>query len=276
MLRTLLVGIDASPESSGVMELAIRWAKQYDALLVGIGIVDEPGIHGPEEALVGAVYFEKLNQSLLRDSRRLVDLLLERCAVRCAEAGVAFKPLEDVGTPYVQIVREAQRYDLILLGRQTHFRFGWDAVSDDTLPRVLAASPRPVVAVPEKLPEGDSVLIAYDGSLQASRALAVFEASGLGRGRRINILAACEEKREAARVADVAVEFLRSHDLKAEPHTVSIYKSASEAILNMARELEAGLIVMGAYGQPVLREFFLGSVTRHVLSDCEIPLFLYH
>ena len=276
MLRTLLVGIDGSPEGCGVMELAIRWAKQYDALLVGIGIIDEPGIHGPEEALVGAVYFEKLNQSLLKDSRRSVDLVLERCGVQCAEAGVAFKPLEDVGTPYVQILREAQRYDLILLGRQTHFRFGWDAVSDDTLPRVLAASPRPVVAVPEKLPEGDTVLVAYDGSLQAARALAVFEASGLGQGRTINVVSACDEQQEAARVADVAVEFLRSHELKATAHPVSSYKSPSEAVLNMARELEAGLIVMGAYGQPVLREFFLGSVTRRVLSECEIPMFLYH
>jgi nucleotide-binding universal stress UspA family protein len=33
---------------------------------------------------------------------------------------------------------------------------------------------------------------------------------------------------------------------------------------------------MGAYGQPVLREFFVGSVTRTALGECPIPLFLYH
>ncbi len=276
MLRSLLVGIDGSPESAGLMELAIKWAKQYDALLVGIGIVDEPGIHGPEEALVGSVYFEKLNDSLLRDSRRQVDQILDRCAVQCAQAGVAFKPLEDVGTPHVQILREAQRYDLILLGRSTHFRFGWDAVSDDTLPRVLAASPRPVVAVPETLPTGDTVLVAYDGSMQAARALAVFEASGLGRDREVNVLCAHEDHKQAARNADMAVEFLRSHDLNAIPHPLTQFNSPSEAVLDMARQLEAGLLVMGAYGQPILREFFLGSVTRKVLNASPMPVFLYH
>ena len=36
-------------------------------------------------------------------------------------------------------------------------------------------SSRPVVAVPREPPEGESVLVAYDGSLQAARALAAFE-----------------------------------------------------------------------------------------------------
>ncbi len=33
---------------------------------------------------------------------------------------------------------------------------------------------------------------------------------------------------------------------------------------------------MGAYGQPSLREFFLGSVTRRMLAECPVPLFLFH
>ena len=36
------------------------------------------------------------------------------------------------------------------------------------------------------------------------------------------------------------------------------------------------LIVMGVYGQPVLREFFLGSVTPRLLAESPVPLFLYH
>jgi nucleotide-binding universal stress UspA family protein len=38
----------------------------------------------------------------------------------------------------------------------------------------------------------------------------------------------------------------------------------------------AALLVMGAYGQPVWREFFLGSVTRSMLKDTRVPLFVYH
>jgi nucleotide-binding universal stress UspA family protein len=47
-------------------------------------------------------------------------------------------------------------------------------------------------------------------------------------------------------------------------------------ILEKVRRRGAGLLVMGAYGQPVLREFFVGSVTRTALGECPVPLFLYH
>ena len=33
---------------------------------------------------------------------------------------------------------------------------------------------------------------------------------------------------------------------------------------------------MGAYGEPTLREFFIGSVTRTILEQCPVPLFLFH
>ena len=33
---------------------------------------------------------------------------------------------------------------------------------------------------------------------------------------------------------------------------------------------------MGAYGQPVLREFLIGSVTRTILKECPVPVFCYH
>jgi nucleotide-binding universal stress UspA family protein len=33
---------------------------------------------------------------------------------------------------------------------------------------------------------------------------------------------------------------------------------------------------MGAYGKSALRDFFLGSVTRTLLKEARLPLFLYH
>jgi nucleotide-binding universal stress UspA family protein len=47
-----------------------------------------------------------------------------------------------------------------------------------------------------------------------------------------------------------------------------------KAILEHTSRLNASLFVMGAYGQPALREFFLGSVTRTLLEEASVPLFL--
>ena len=90
-----------------------------------------------------------------------------------------------------------------MLGRQTHFRFGWEEEPDVTLSKVLADSPRPVVAVPDEPEDGEAVVVAYDGSLQAARALYAFEASGLGQGREIHVVSVAGDKKDAG-VAPIA------------------------------------------------------------------------
>ena len=52
--------------------------------------------------------------------------------------------------------------------------------------------------------------------------------------------------------------------------------SLGEALLEETGNAEADLRVMGAYGHSRLREMVLGGVTRSVLSDADIPVFLMH
>jgi nucleotide-binding universal stress UspA family protein len=57
---------------------------------------------------------------------------------------------------------------------------------------------------------------------------------------------------------------------------VSMLKKRRHPLIGACRELQAGLVVMGAYGLSILYEFFLGSVTRTMLAESPAPLFLYH
>ena len=275
MLASVLIGIDGSPGSHSALELGLKWAKPSDALLVGLGIIDEPGIHGSEEYLMGELYFRKLHGEILQEMQEKVRESLQRASHRASEAGGRFEALENVGAPYAEIVREVQCRDLVLLGQHSHFRFGWEDSADHTLSQVLADCSRPVVAVPETISDGDAIVIAYDGSLQAARALAAFEALGLVRDQEVHIIGADPDWRTAARCADRAIEFLRSHKIKARSHPLPS-RSPAETILDWVFRLNAGVVVMGAYGKPTLQEFFLGSVTRTLLRESPVPLFLYH
>jgi nucleotide-binding universal stress UspA family protein len=189
---------------------------------------------------------------------------------------VPTKLLEDVGWPWEQILIEAQRYDLILLGRQTHFHFETQPTPCETLHKVLKNCPRPVVTVPEEPAGGNAVVVAYDGSLQAARAVQAFQASGLHEGQEVHIVSVADKYVEAARHADRAAEFLGWHGIKAGVHPLAFHARPTEVILEEVRQRNAGLLVMGAYGQPTLREFFLGSVTRTMLQEARVPLFLAH
>lgn len=69
---------------------------------------------------------------------------------------------------------------------------------------------------------------------------------------------------------------LRLHEIESTSHPVVSPSPTAEVLINKARDFNAGLIVMGAYGQPVLREFFLGTVPRSVLRASAVPVFCYH
>jgi len=184
--------------------------------------------------------------------------------------------VEDTGTPYVQLVDEAQRCDLVILGQKTHFEYGWKDQTDETLSKVLKDSPRPVVAVPRSPITGNAVIIAYDGSLQASRALYAFQASGLAHSRSVYVVSVGPVHKTAMHHANRAIEFLRNHDIKSVDVVVETRDNPAEQILKEIQKRDTGLLVMGAYGQPTLREFFIGSVTRSILEHARVPVFCYH
>lgn len=277
MVKSILVGVDGSTFSASAVELGIRWARRFDALLVGLGVIDEPTIRRPELVPIGASHFKEHSDEVrLARARVQVKRFLERFARRCTEAGAACKLLEDTGLPNETIMLEAQRYDLIVLGQQTHFHFASQSSPDETLTQVLKHTPRPVVTVPEQLPAATAVMVAYDGSLQAARALQAFQASGLAGSETVHVVSVGDDPAEAARHAERAVEFLRFHAIPATAHVLGPAPSTAETLLDQVRQLQVGLLVMGCYGQPGLREFILGSVTRTVLRRSSVPLFLYH
>jgi nucleotide-binding universal stress UspA family protein len=277
MLRSVLVGVDGSEYSAAAVELGIQWAQHSGAVLVGLGIIDAPTINKPEPVpLGGSAYKVHHDASLLTDATHKVGQFLEHCARRCAEANVACQLLQDIGLPAEQILLEAQRYDLILLGQHTFFHFETQQQPDDTLQVVLKQSPRPVVAVPAALPEGRTVVVAYDGSLHAARALHMFQVLGLEGSQEAHVVCVDPNQEHADRCVERAVAFLHSHHIVAQAYVRTTAAAPAHVLLEHVHQVQASLLVMGAYGRSTLREFFGGSVTRTMLRESPVPLFLYH
>ncbi len=73
-----------------------------------------------------------------------------------------------------------------------------------------------MVVVPGTCPEGP-IVIACDGSLQSSRALAAFQATGLGERWPVHVLSVSPHGNDAARHTERARQFLRFHKIEAIP-----------------------------------------------------------
>lgn len=277
MLKSILLVLDGQGVDHGSIDLGIRWSLEFDALLVGLGVIDESLVSPAEPVPLGAGQAKHdLDQARLHERQRSIGGALSAIAVRCAHAQAGFKPLECIGRPADGIAVEAQRFDLILMPRQLDKQeksVEWEV--SETLRTILRASPRPLVAVPDQLPDGNAVVVAYDGSLQAARTLYAFVASGLMAKHPVHVVSIGDEPLAAARQGNLAVEFLAAHGVRA---TLSAESSVDPAgqIMAVARDMNAGLVVLGAYGQTRIHEFFLGSVTSTMLAKCPIPLFLFH
>ena len=278
ILKSILVSIDRSSDSTPAMELAFRWAKRFEAALVGIGFIDEVSIEVAQEYLYKEGLIASVNPPLIARIQEDYRRILERYAARCAEDGVSCTTPSDVGLSLDRVLLEAQRHDLILMDRLEIIVPGFEGPQAQKLAPILKHSPRPVVLVPPHGAgaDGGEIVVAYDASLQAAHALYAATFSVLEADAKVHIVSVAMSRAEAAAAADHAVSFLRLHQVDAVPHPVESNEAPAEVILEQADRLDAGLIVMGAYGEPVLREFFLGSVSRTLLEESPVPVFLAH
>ena len=150
------------------------------------------------------------------------------------------------------------------------------------LERCLFASGRPVLivpAAPEESAGGDTIVVAWDGSAEAARAFSDAR-TFLKAAKRVVLLAGLrEESRHDIGVsADGMVAHLARHGAKAEVIKITMSEGGDigRLLLSRAKELEADMIVMGAFHHSRWRELILGGVTLTMLEEATIPLLMAH
>jgi nucleotide-binding universal stress UspA family protein len=270
--KSILVKLDGSSYSHVATELAIQWAKECDCRLSGISVVNEIGIltRQTEESLGET----ELRHEQLRKSRECADRYLDVFATRCQGEGLVVSTCREKGQTADTILREVQRHDLVLLGRESHFHSS--SFPDASLAKVLRNCPRPIVTVPLCLPQEQAIMIAYDAHPPASRALYAFLQSGLAKSRDVHVVCVHKDRHQATADAALAVDFLIMHEVKATVHPIDSKLAAHEVMVPMIGELDVGLLVAGAYGKSRSAEFFFGSTTQKLIKESPVPVFMFH
>ena len=232
MLSSILVALDGSPCSFAATTLALDWRRRFNARLLGLGIVDDVGIRRPEPVPLGAGAYKKArDDARLADAHQRVAGILADFKARSTAAGARAEILEEVGDPAERILWEAQRADVVMLGRETHFKFETSENRDATLAQVVRSSPRPMVVVPKTLPEGTGILVAYGGGREAARTLQLFALLGLAAGDTLDVLTIHRETVEARMIARAAGDFLAARSVPYRVHTVASSAGAADVLL---------------------------------------------
>lgn len=274
MLRSLLVGLNGSPDTPAVIDFAVRTAQRADALLAVTSLVDIPTItQGEAVPLGGAAFKYERDAERITKARRLAEDAVQRFAQQAKAAGVRYTLVPPAEDPRAQISEHAPRFDAIILG---HLGVTDGAQArDPVLEHVLHHAARPVISVPGSLGTRPAILIAYDGSLQAARALQLFT-SVWHPLQELHVVSVDKQQTIATHHAEMAREYLRRHAVEPTTHAFATNEAPQDVILETVRRLSPEMLVMGAYGKPSWREFFFGTVTKALLAQNVVPMFLYH
>jgi nucleotide-binding universal stress UspA family protein len=272
MISSMLVGVSGTQYSRAAVEYAIQVAAERRVTLTGLSVVDRDCWCPPEAVPLGASEFKhRRDEAVLQMAHQRSEELLsefERC---CYDAGITAQVLKMEGDPADLLCTEAQRVDLLVVGKK-HLPEEDAEACWHTLGSILHQSPRPVLCVPTAVMRRGCALIAYDGSLQAAKTLQLFVNCGMAANREVHLLTVGDD---GDAIAQRGLDFLRVHSIQAEPH-VGVDDHASHRILDVATHIHAELIVMGAYGRTRIHELVFGSVTKRVLQATTVPVFLYH
>ncbi|MDY0000288.1 MAG: universal stress protein, partial [Polyangia bacterium] len=179
MSRRIVVGLDPSEYSKMAVNLACDRAKEHGGTVVGVGVVDLPGIekasHG---AGVGASHFaKKAREKHITAAGEDVEALISSFQKTCQAAGVAFETELKSGSPTEEIADAGRSADLIIIGTRTFFHFETDQAPGETLQELLKEQVCPILVVPKELDLPlKKVIFPYDSSAKAARSMRDFVA----------------------------------------------------------------------------------------------------
>lgn len=278
MLRTIVIALDGSHASNIAADYGFRLAKAPGAAVIGVSSLDVPSIRKPSyEPLGGGAFREARDKAMLEDAKEKVQAFLAEFRDRAAQAGVPADTRACAGAPEDEIAHCARGGDVIVIGRDTQFHFETED-PPDTVAKLVAESPRPIVVVPPRIDPGKGVLVAYDDSATAARALQIFVSLSPVPGAKVHVLGLAPEITHAEKMIAPAMEYLRSHGVDAVAAPVASKARASEVIREEASRRAVELIVMGSRGHSRVKEMFMGSTAKELLghkSKLEIPVFVY-
>jgi len=276
--KNILVHLDNSSGCRNRLEVAFGLVREYEADLLGLFVVPTYIMPSYVEAQISVDLINDVTEKALARARDTAT----RYEKLAQDAGVKLQTSVFEGQT-IPVLREHSKYaDLLLLGQDhpedpDNASYGIaDALLFEGACACLVVPHSGKVATP-----GKRVLLTWNASRESARALR--EAMPLLKGAETVVVLSTEpdDGRDDLATghphAEALQKLLESHGIASISGGFNdLEVSASEAIIGQAAEMDADLIVMGAYGHARLREIILGGVTRDLLKRAPACLLLAH
>ncbi len=268
MFKTILVPIDSSDSSLVAVDYAIDISKTFKSKISGISIIDIKKLAGPfmrdlGTSIGGMVPYGDFQQKVRQFLEDTAKAALDELEGKCNSAGVPCTHLVKEGVVSKEIVESAKDCDMVAMGMSGEHAFWRDALLGSNLESVVRQTHKPVMVTPGKYKKITKILIAYDGSTFATRALIAGANIAQQMHLPLTVITVSDEKKTGEKILSQASEHLKGHGIKYDEvledgNTVSV-------ILDFCKEGLYDLLVIGAYGHSKIRELIIGNTTVQIM-----------
>jgi len=282
-MNRILACIDESVYARSVCDLAAWVAKRLSADIEILHVVQRKDAVAARKDLSGAIGLgvkSELLEELTRIDEAEGRLAIERGRIllNTAEEALRGAGLTNVrqlhrhgGIVETIIEREADA-DLVVIGKRgASGEFAIDHIGSK-IERVVRASVKPVLVASREIAAPRVVVIAFDGSAAASRAVDFVAASPLFADLETHlVMAGPDDAPHRARLDGAAA---RLSGRVSEPVTFLAEGPAEQVIGGYVKGRADSILVMGAYGHSPLRTLIVGSTTTAMIRTIEVPVLL--
>ena len=276
--KTVTVFLDAGQSGKHRADHAVALAQRWDAHVVGVHVVYTTQALYPWDSF--AVGETAIKEVIARE-----DKVHAHDKAVASRMGQQFRDLcssWNIGCEFRLIGREqpaeeailsALHSDLVIAGHPEPNGLPGN-MSAET---IFLASGTPLLVLPNGWPDnpiGDNVLIAWNASREARRAISdamIFIAAA----KAVTVLVVDPGKKHRYGEepgADIALQLARHGARVNVDRVASNGSSIAETILSYAVQSRSDLLVFGAYSHARMRERLLGGTTRTLLARTQIPL----
>lgn len=270
-MKTILLHVHDDVGQQARLEVALDLARATNGHISCVQIT-------PLEYFVGTDPFGGMYavKEVLANLRTQEEAERTRIETRLGAEAVSWSWMQFDGNVVQTLVSQARLADIVILSQPAR---GSDPANAPIpiVPDVALHVRAPVLSVPADAQGFDPTapaMVAWNGSYEAAHALR-FAVPLLRLASDVHLVEITQDTREFPSTA--AATYLARHGFEPEIRpVVHPGKDVGAALLGEAAKIGASYVVMGAYGHSRLREMILGGVTRDLLGDARIPLFMAH
>ena len=282
MFKQILVPIDGSEDAWVALSQAIEIAQEEESTIQALFVADSRIIEAPywtaappdEPLPTGDENKVELALTIGEMIAGFGEKALAEAKRRCEEAQVVCETSYEVGAVVNVILEKAEHVDLVVLGRHGQGAIYAGPHLGSVFEAVVRHAPCPVLATQAEVRPILKILVAYDGSDRAKDALHIGARLAQSQNRDLVLLVVNDGRPDRLNVFAEAKDWLEEHGVPAKYR----YEEGepAETILEVAREEDVSLIIIGAFGHSRFLEIFFGSTVDEVVHQAIVPVMICH